>query len=303
MHISSPCVVHVNITGRGSTIRKIILLTMVRPLGLPYVLHLHDYNYADYYLGQKAFLKKIIAAMFRRAVAVVVLGHRDLEQLSQLFDLSRDRLIVLHNAVPDPFPNLDKKRIEEDHCRLLFLGNIGTRKGVGDLLRALASPPAKNLHWTLTLAGGGSIDEFRDLAKDLGILDKLCFLGWLDQTGVSKLCANADVLVLPSYAEGLAMAVLEGLSHGHAVITTPVGAHSEVIKSEVSGILVPPGDVAALADALSRVIQDKDLRSRLAKGARERFLEGFDVRGYALRLEQIHAGLFPAERNQPEFVK
>ena len=62
------------------------------------------------------------------------------------------------------------------------------------------------------------------------------------------------------------MSVLEGLSHGLAVITTPVGAHSEVIEPEVSGIMVPPGDVAALADALVRVIEDESLRSRLAKG-------------------------------------
>ena len=88
------------------------------------------------------------------------------------------------------------------------------------------------------------------------------------------------------------MSVLEGLSHGLAVITTPVGAHSEVIEPEVSGILVPPGDKAALADALVRVIADETLRNRLARGARARFLEKFDVRRYAVRLEQLHASLF-----------
>ena len=135
-----------------------------------------------------------------------------------------------------------------------------------------------------------------------GLLERLCFPGWLDEVGVSALCADADVLVLPSYAEGLAMSVLEGLSHGLAVITTPVGAHSEVIEPEVSGILVPPGDVAALADALVRVIEDESLRSRLARGARDRFLEGFDVRRYAARLEQLHAGLFAPQRDHPKLV-
>ena len=98
------------------------------------------------------------------------------------------------------------------------------------------------------------------------------------------------------------MSVLEGLSHGLAVITTPVGAHSEVIEPEVSGILVPPGDVAALADALVRVIEDESLRCRLARGARDRFLEGFDVRRYAARLEHLHAGLFAPQRDHPKLV-
>jgi len=290
--LSSPCLAHVNIAGRGSTIRKVILLTVARALGLRYVLHVHDYDYAEYYRSCGTRLKSLIATMFRRAAAVVVLGRRDLEVVSQLLQLSSDRMIVLHNAVPDPVPNLDRRLVPGQPCHLLFLGSLGARKGVPDLLRALASPTVKHLRWRATLAGDGPIDEFRNLAEDLGILERLRFPGWLDEAGVSELCGDADVLVLPSYAEGLAMSVLEGLSHGLAVITTPVGAHSEVIEPEVSGILVPPGDVAALADALVRVIKDESLRSRLARGARDRFLEGFDVRRYAARLGRLHAGLF-----------
>ena len=131
----------------------------------------------------------------------------------------------------------------------------------------------------------------------------MSFPGWLDERRASELCASADVLVLPSYAEGLAMSVLEGLSHGLAVVTTPVGAHSEVIEPEVSGILVSPGDIAALAAALARVIKDESLRGRLARGARARFLEKFDVRRYAARLEQLHADLFGPQLDHPKPVE
>jgi glycosyltransferase involved in cell wall biosynthesis len=300
---SSPCVAHINITGRGSTIRKIVLSGVARAIGLRYVLHLHDYNYSEYYRSQGPFLKRLIATMFRRAAAVIVLGRRDLELLPQLLEVSRERMIVLHNAVPDPLPDVHKRPVPGKPCHLLFLGYLSDRKGVPDLLRALASPTVKNLPWRATLAGGGPIDDFRNLAKDLGVLEKLSFPGWLDEAGVNELCADADVLLLPSYAEGLAMSVLEGLSHGLAVITTPVGAHSEVIEPEVSGILVPPGDVDALSGALVRVIEDENFRSRLARGARERFLEGFDVRRYAARMEQLHAGLFTTQTDHPTLVR
>ena len=301
-HLSSLCVAHVNITGRGSTIRKVILLTIARAIGLRYVLHLHDYDYAEYYRSRGTFLKGLIATTFRRAAAVVVLGRRDLEVLSRSLQLRRDRMIVLHNAVPDPLPDLDKTPCSGQPCHLLFLGYLSARKGVPDLLQALARPAMKLRQWRATLAGGGPIDEFRNLAEDLGILDRLCFPGCLNQVGVSALCADADVLVLPSHAEGLAMSVLEGLSHGLAVITTPVGAHSEVIEPDVSGILVPPGDVAALADALVSVIDDESLRDRLARGARDRFLEGFDVHRYAARLGQLHTNLLTPQHNQHEPV-
>ena len=299
---ATPCLLHVNITGRGSTIRKLILLTVAQGLGLRYVLHLHDYDYAEYYRRQGTFLKKLITTMFRRAAAVIVLGQRDLEVVSQSLGLSRDRMTVLHNAVPDPLPDLDRTLFPGKPCHLLFLGHLSARKGVPDLLQALASPTVKHLRWRATLAGGGLIEEFRNLAKELGILERLCFPGWLDEAGVSELFADAVVLVLPSYAEGLAMSVLEGLSHGLAVITTPVGAHSEVIETEVSGILVPPGDAAALSDALVRVIKDESLRNRLAKGARDRFLEGFDVRRYAAQLGQLHAGLFASQCDHSKLI-
>lgn len=300
--LSSCCVAHVNITGRGSTVRKIILVALARALGFRYVLHVHDYDYAEYYHSRGALLKNLITTMFSSAAAVVVLGRRDLEAISQLFQLRSEQITVLHNAVPDPRPEVDKTRSEGNPCHLLFLGRLSDRKGVPDLLRALASPFMKHRRWIATLAGDGPIDEFRNLAEDLGIVEKLRFTGWLDQGGVSALCAAADVLVLPSYAEGLAMSVLEGLSHGLTVITTPVGAHSEVIEPEVSGILVPPGDVAALSNALARVIEDESLRSRLAKGARDRFLEGFDVRRYAAQLQQLHVGLFAPQTDHPKLV-
>jgi glycosyltransferase involved in cell wall biosynthesis len=287
----APCIAHVNITGRGSTIRKIILLTFARALGLRYVLHLHDYDYAAYYQGRGRFLKRRIAAAFRGAAAIVVLGRRDREAISQLFALPGERVIILHNAVPDPLPQLPRTHDLAEPCHLLFLGYLSARKGVPDLLRALASLPMSARRWRATLAGGGPIDKFRKLAEDLGVLDRVCFPGWIDQAGVRALCLDADVLVLPSHGEGLAMSVLEGLSYGLTVIATPVGAHPEVIEPEVSGLFVPPGDVPALAAALARVIDDENLRERLAKGARERFLAEFDIRHYASRLARLHAGL------------
>jgi glycosyltransferase involved in cell wall biosynthesis len=98
------------------------------------------------------------------------------------------------------------------------------------------------------------------------------------------------------------MSVLEGMSHGLAVIATPVGAHSEVIKLEESGLFVSPGDVPALAGALARVINDESLRERLGRGGRQRFLAEFDVRLYASRLTNLHARLLGFGRPESESI-
>ena len=141
-----------------------------------------------------------------------------------------------------------------------------------------------------------TIDEF-------AVAERVNFTGWLDEPRVRALCADADILVLPSHAEGLAMAVLEGLSYGLAVVTTPVGAHPEVIEPGISGLFVPPGDVDALAAALQRLIDDKDLRRRLGMAARLRFLEKFDVRAYAGRLAQLHRNVLSKQQSRSENIQ
>jgi glycosyltransferase involved in cell wall biosynthesis len=279
--------VHINITGRGSTLRKLVVGCTCGLLRLPYVLHVHDYDYAADYGHRGGGLKWAVRTLFRGAEAVIVLGAAARETLIKSLDLSPARIMVLHNAVPDPMhhPCVIQK---PDKCELLFLGYLSERKGVPELLHALATAEMKTAAWHATIAGGGPVEHFRHLAESLGIADRVDFPGWLDKKSVADACRQADVLVLPSHAEGLAMAVLEGLSHGLAVVTTPVGAHSEVIEPELSGLLVPAGDAVALAAALLRLIRNPVLRQQLQIGARARYVEKFAIGGYADRLAALH---------------
>jgi glycosyltransferase involved in cell wall biosynthesis len=279
---------HINITGRGSTIRKIIVAVVARAVRMPYLLHVHDYNYAEEYSRRGPLTRFLIQKMFRKAAKILVLGSRDKHALSTLLGLPPSEIVVLHNAVPDP----QRARVTQprDECKIIFLGNLSERKGVPELIRALASPALRVRRWKATLAGDGRVEEFRRLVSELGIAERVEFPGWVDEAGVRTACEAAEVLVLPSHAEGLAMSVLEGLSYGLAVITTPVGAHTEVVEPEVSGLFVPPGDVEALSAALARVIDDPVLRARLGAGARRHFLEKFHVRSYAEQLERLHSG-------------
>jgi glycosyltransferase involved in cell wall biosynthesis len=289
---------HVNITGRGSTIRKLMITAIARAVSLPYVLHIHDYDYAADVQTRNGPMRRLVRSMFLRAAQIIVLGADAERKLRAVLSLQETRTLVLPNAVPDPHPasRSEVNVAAADTVHLVFLGYLSARKGVPELLEALATREMAALPWRATLAGGGPVEAFRARAAALGLSDRVAFPGWVDQSAASALCSAADILVLPSHAEGLAMSVLEGLAHGLAVVTTPVGAHAEAIESEKSGLLTPPGDVAALAAALARLVRDPGLRERLRIGARKRFVDRFDVRTYSARLVALHTGLLDDRR-------
>jgi glycosyltransferase involved in cell wall biosynthesis len=116
-------------------------------------------------------------------------------------------------------------------------------------------------------------ERLRTLARTLGLEDHIVFAGEADGSRLQAHYASADVFVLPTSYEGYGMVVAEALAHGLPVISTHTGAIAELVGNQ-AGILVPPGDVKALANALSQVLDDNDnsgvrVRERLARGARQ----------------------------------
>jgi glycosyltransferase involved in cell wall biosynthesis len=278
-------VAHVHVASRGSTFRKLCLVWLIAKFNVPIVLHLHAPDYDRFWAKLSPRFQRPVYRMFARATEVIVLGHFWKEFMCREIGLASERVRILMNAVPGPSEITGPRH--DGRCRIVFLGRLEPSKGVDELLNALSSHSVKDLSWEAVLAGRGDMAKYQAVAREAGIADRVRFPGWVSTDRVREYLAEADVFVLPSHAEGLSMAVLEGMSYGLAVITTPVGATPDAIVHEQSGLLIPVNDPAALAGALERVIGDPELRRRLSIGARQRYLESFEIGQYAQRLEQL----------------
>lgn len=145
--------------------------------------------------------------------------------------------------------------------RFIFMGSFNRRKGLYDLFEAFETLDPNS--YILDLCGGFNQDD-TELKE---ILEKFCnehresviYHGYLSDNKKDDVFLNADVCVLPSYAEGLPVVLLEAMAAGCAVIATDVGAVPEIIKRNRNGILISPGDIQALRNALLLTIQDKIL--------------------------------------------
>lgn len=278
---------HLNVAGRGSTVRKVVLALWAELLRLPTIVHLHDFDYPADYARRPHWQKRLVRRMFDRARLCLVLAARDRAFLEQTLGIPSERILIRPNAVPDPGPPPQRAR-GEDPLRLLFLGHLSARKGVPELLAALARPRLRSRAWELVLAGGGEVARFRAEAQRLDLASRCRFLGWVAHEQAYELLRAADILVLPSHAEGQAMALLEAMAHGLAIVTTPVGAHSETVVHEEHALLITPGDVDALEAALARLLDDPQLRARLGAAARRRWQEAFAIDTYAQDLIALY---------------
>ncbi len=287
---------HIHVAGRGSTRRKLLLCALARRIGARHLLHLHDYDYQSDYDLRSPRQQRAVRRMFSGADRVLVLGQRDRITVTDTLGVPEARVIVVPNCVPDPHPGsraVPRQMRPDAPVGIVFLGQLGPRKGVPELLTALAHPALADVapgapRWRAVLAGDGPVATYRAEVADLGLSDRVQLPGWLSEAETHRICAAAEILVLPSHGEGMAMAVLEGLAQGLAVVTTPVGAHPEVLDHGRTCLFVPPGDAEALALALARLVTDHEERARLGAAGRALYLDHLGIESYLRRLLPLY---------------
>ena len=206
-------------------------------------------------------LRKYVAAKgteyymkcFRKCRHVVFLTDAWTKYAQQ--ELGCTNAVTLMNIVPTP-TMAKQPRTEGAPISLVYLGYIYKEKGIFDLLDVIASNRDRWLgHLTLTIGGQWDEDRVLNFIKDNDLGGIVKFVGWVSGDDKATILSKTDILILPSYYEGLPISILEAMSYAMPVITTPVGGIPEVVTDGVEGTLFTPGDKAAMTRAIDRYIE------------------------------------------------
>ncbi len=205
--------------------------------------------------------------------------------------------VLVHGVVLADYRDVRRRRdaererlaIAPDTLVVTTVANLRREKGYPELLKA-AVQVTRQVPGTVFLAAGqGALaDDLGEQHRRLGLGDSFRFLGQVDD--IPALLAASDVFVLPSRFEGTPIAIMEALCVGLPVVATTVGGIPDEVSHDVEGLLVPPRDEGALADALLLVVRDHGLRRRLSEAAERRAVH-FDIRRASTRMEQIYLSL------------
>lgn len=211
--------------------------------------------------------------------------------------LGRSAEVLVHGVVQDDSPPAEGTRervrrdlsIPADAVVAITVANLRKEKDYPNLLRAAGQALAQHPGLYVLAVGQGPLEEqVRALHHELGLGDRVQLLGY--RTDVPDLLASADLFVLASAFEGLPVSIMEAMSAGLPVVATSVGGVPEAVEEGVTGLLVPPRDAAALADALLSLANDETTRTRMGAAAKERS-KAFDIRTAVAEQQRAYAAL------------
>lgn len=254
---------HINLASRGSTFRKVCYAALCRLFRTPYVVHLHGGGYREFFAGRGRGGKAVVRRLFLGARRVIVLGSPWRDFVRDEIGVPQARIVILANAVEGPEKITATERLLPPG--ILFLGLLRPEKGIDVLLEALSDPALGACEWRAVLAGDGDVGRYAQKVASLGLSERISLPGWCTQDRVRSLLRQSSILVLPSFVENLPLALLEAMAYGLCPVVTPVGAIPDIVHDGENGLIVPPGDAAALTRALVRVLKDFRRARRWAK--------------------------------------
>jgi glycosyltransferase involved in cell wall biosynthesis len=278
-------ILHIHFSEPPSAVRKTFFFIPALLLRKRIILHFHSFSPET---TTKSRFAPLYRFLFDRADMIIVLSETWKKEVSGI--TGNPNLCIVYNPAPIHESSIIRTA-GTDGNYILFAGTLNERKGFRDLIKAFTSVSANTPGWKLILAGNGEIEEGKALATKLGIIDKVEFKGWVSGSEKDTLFTNAGIFCLPSYAEGFPMAVIDGISYGIPVITTPVGGILDVLEPEKDILAFTPGDVQGLTKALDRLISSRTLRNNLAENALQKTEKLFDIQSIGVQLGLIYENL------------
>jgi len=284
---NTPDLVYMHMSHHGSFDRASVLQKLAEKHKIPTVVHLHGSEFEKYYNECSAKKKTEISDFFEKCSDVIVLGIRWEQYIHSI--APKANIHILNNSISIPASPVDQKLGE---VNVLFLGVLFQRKGVADLLQAVKkladSKVLEETHVRFQIGGTGPEEEkLKEYVADNHLEQYVNFLGWVDGERKLETLKNSQVFILPSYNEGLPIAILEAISFGMPVIATNVGSIAEAVLDEENGFLVTPGDIDGYVNALHRLITDYSLRVSMAKKSRELAKQDYDEKKYFVKLMEV----------------
>ena len=284
-------IVHIHMSYKGSFFRKYIVAKVCKIFKKKVVLHLHGSEFKLFYDKSNKIIQKLIINLFEKCDCTIVLGDYWKECILEI--APNARVEIFNNSIN--IPNSKVSRPDET-INVLFLGVLIKRKGIYDLLEVIRQLSQegilkeKNIKFIFG-GDGKEYDAIKQKVYDYELVDYVELMGWVDSKLKNELLQKAHLFVLPSYNEGLPMAILEAMSYGIPVVSTNVGSIKEVVIYSYTGYLVNPGNQEELKNSILNCLADSLHWEEMSRNCIEIIEKNFNEIRYFEKVEDLYYNL------------
>lgn len=284
-------ILHVHMSEKGSVYRKSIIMKISKIRNAKIIIHMHGAEFEKWYKTLNDNKKGKVCKILNSCDKILILGNYWNEFVGSLMQ-DKNKVEVLYNAVFVP----NEYNYDSTSKNILFLGLIGKRKGIYDLLNAMKILKSySNFDGKLLIYGpDDTLEGINNLIINNDLSNCVEYCGWLKPEEKGTVLRKFSINVLPSYNEGLPMTILETMAYGIPNISTNVAAIPEAIDSN-NGILIEPGNVDELVNAILKLNTNDKLRKKLSEESYKKALEDFSIESHINRLLGIYRDVISEE--------
>lgn len=273
--------IHIHSSSGSSFFRKSYFVLTAKLFRKKVLFQIHSSGFKEFFEKSSSLVKNYIKFVLQSAEKLVVVSKKLAEDVRQanyeLYPIVVYNPVIIREQITRPV---------REKATISFLGKLDKAKGVYEIIDA--AEIIKNLDFIINLFGEGDVEEFQRLINQKGLEDKIIIKGWVDDSAKQKAYVDSDIIILPSYNEGLPLSVIEGMSYQLPLIATNVGGVPELLADNINGFLIPPGDSEALAEKLSILINDPGLRTSMGQAGYRIAKEKVDISIIVQDLKELY---------------
>lgn len=244
-------VVHIHSSFGPSFYRKTPFILWASRRGIPVVNHIHGAEFGPFYADASERKRALVRKVYGKCTRFIVLSQEWQEWIAQI--VPAERITVVPNYSAPVTESAARELWAARRLQILFLGEIGQRKGAYDLPAVIRGVRAVMPQVRFVIGGSGDIEGVRGML-DAADRDAVEFPGWVRGEDKARLLRESSLYILPSYNEGLPMSILDAMGYALPIVSTTVGGIPQLVTNGGNGMLTAPGDTKAMADAIVDIL-------------------------------------------------
>ncbi len=276
-------VVHVHSASYASFRRKSLLVVLSKLLNKKAIIHIHGAEFNQYYQKASPIEKIWIRQILRLCSVIIALSVKWQEDLYQICQ-HRDVRVIYNPTIIQASDGNGSGSSER--VQFLFMGRLGKRKGVYDIIESMRFIRSKNIQ--IKLYGDGDLENVRAMISATGAQHRISVCGWISGEEKHEAFQQAHALLLPSYNEGLPISVLEAMAYGLPILASNVGGIPEAVKDGINGYLIAPGECQKLAQYIDALASSQQLRQQMGESSYQIARQKFSLSVIMNQLEALY---------------